>query len=453
MPVRAVAAPVAGAPAVRLPPFYVLGETVTTRLVLWIDASAGVAGDMLLGALVDAGVPLGRLQACVDAVIPGSVRLTSRDVVRAGLRATKVDVEVLVDDPPHRTWSTIRELLEAAELPDGVRGRALAAFVRLAEAEGRVHGVPPESVHFHEVGALDAIADVVGTCAGVEALGATAVVVSPVALGSGTISAHHGVLPVPPPAVLEMSRGWDVFAGGQGELATPTGVALLTSLAAESGPLPALRVEATGVGAGTRDTPGRANVVRAVLGRPTASRDSAHDRQGEGRAMPLDGGEQPAVVLEANVDDLDPRVWPVVLGRLLEAGAWDAWLTPVLMKKGRPAHTLHVLGAPEQADDLGELVLAETTTLGLRRVPVTRYSLERTWVEVGGDGDGARLRVKIGHRHGRVVQAMPEFDDVLADARRTGRPVATVLAGAHAAAVAAGLVPGRPWPLEGSTSG
>lgn len=233
---------------------------------LWIDASAGVAGDMLLGALVDAGVPLARLQDAVDAVVPGSVRLTHGVVVRAGLRAAKVDVDVLVDDPPHRTWAALRELLAAAPLPDDVRDLALRTFGRLAEAEGHVHGVPPEDVHFHEVGALDAIADVVGTCAGVAALAVQDVVVSPVALGSGTVRAHHGTLPVPPPAVLALVPGWEVLAGGQGELATPTGVALVTALARRSGPLPRMRVETYGVGAGTKDVPGRANVVRLVVG-------------------------------------------------------------------------------------------------------------------------------------------------------------------------------------------
>ncbi|WNB87215.1 nickel pincer cofactor biosynthesis protein LarC [Cellulomonas sp. ATA003] len=445
--------------------------------LMWIDASAGVAGDMLLGAVVDAGVPLATLQAAVDTVIPGSVRLTEHEVSRAGLRATKVEVEVLVDDPPHRSWTTIRGLLDDAGLPDGVRARALAAFGRLADAEGRVHGVPPESVHFHEVGALDAIADVVGSCAGVEALGVGTVVVSPVALGSGTIRAHHGELPVPAPATLELSRGWDVLAGGQGELATPTGLALVTSLAGASGPLPALRVETSGVGAGTRDTHGRANVVRVVVGQPaptharpaTSSTPAGTDHPG---GHP--DGVRAAVVLEANVDDLDPRLWPVVLDRLLAVGAWDAWLTPILMKKGRPAHTLHVLGSPDAADALGAVVLSETTTLGLRRVDVTRESVERGWVTVAvpisGDGDDdyatrtsagtaareddaepARIRIKVGHRAGRVVQAMPEFDDVGAVARRTGLPSRVVLDRARAAATTAGLEPGAAWPT--ATSG
>lgn len=456
--------------------------------VLWVDASAGVAGDMLLGALVDAGVPLDLLQGAVDAVIPGSVRLAASTVTRAGLRATKVEVEVLVDDPPHRTWSTIRGLLDDADLAPPVRTAALAAFTRLADAEGRVHGVPPEDVHFHEVGALDAIADVVGSCAGVVSLGAAHVVVSPVALGSGTIEAHHGTLPVPAPAVLELARGWDVLAGGRGELATPTGLALVTALATASGPLPAMRVERTGIGAGTRDRPGRANVVRLALGTaagPRPAQAGAH------------GPTEPAVVLETNVDDLDPRLWPGVLARLLAAGASDAWLTPILMKKGRPAHTLHVLADPSVADALRALVLAHTTTLGVRVSTVDRDVLDRAWVAVdvdltaagpgpgtaaghghghphpephprgattradagasdgddggGGDGSGGVVRIKVGHRAGVVVQAMPEFEDVAALADAAGVPAARVLGAAHAAAEVAGLVAGAAW--DGSRRG
>ena len=410
--------------------------------LLWIDASAGVAGDMLLGALVDAGVPLGLLQDAVDAVLPGAVRLRAGTVTRAGLRATKVDVDVLVEDPPHRTWSTIRGLLADAELAPAVRDAALAAFARLAEAEGRVHGVPPEEVHFHEVGALDAVADVVGSCAGVVTLGVDRVVLSPVALGAGTIEAHHGTLPVPPPAVLELARGWQVLAGGVGELATPTGLALVTALAAGNGPLPALAVERTGVGAGTRDPRDRANVVRLVVGTAVGAR--AADA---GAAGDLGDPGEPAVVLEANVDDLDPRVWPEVLARLLEAGASDAWLTPVLMKKGRPAHTLHVLAEPARAAALRAVVLTHTTTLGVRATRVEKDALDRAWVPVAVrvDGSSGSVRVKVGHRGGVVVQAMPEFDDVVALAAASGLPVARVLRAAHAAADAVGVVEGARW--------
>ncbi len=225
---------------------------------LWIDASAGIAGDMLLGALVDLGVPLRALQEAVDAVVPGATRLSERSVTRAGLRAIKVDVEA-DEDGTARPWAEVRRLLGESRLDDRVRDLALRTFERLAAAEARVHGVPVEEVHFHEVGALDAIADVVATCAGVAALGAVRVVLSPVALGSGSVRTAHGTLPVPAPAVLELMQGRDVAAPAPdaGELATPTGVALATTLASASGPLPAMTVGEVGVGAGTRDVPGR----------------------------------------------------------------------------------------------------------------------------------------------------------------------------------------------------
>lgn len=412
---------------------------MTSSRMLWIDASAGVAGDMLLGALVDAGVGLDVLQAAVDSVIPGSVRLRAAQVTRAGLRATKVDVDVLVADPPHRTWTAIRALIDGARLDEPVRAAAAAAFARLAGAEGRVHGISPEQVHFHEVGALDAIADVVAACAGVHALGVSAALCSPIALGSGTIEAHHGVLPVPAPAALELSRGWDVAAGGSGELATPTGLALVTSLASGSAPFPAMRVEVTGIGAGTRDAPERANVVRIAAGPPCAG------PQVHGVAQEYAGRRiGDAVLLEANIDDLDPRVWPEVLAHLMASGASDAWLTPILMKKGRPAHTLHVLAEPEAAAALGDAVMAHTSTLGLRRTAVTKDVLERAWTPLAVAG--GTVRIKVGHRDGRVLQVMPEFADVVALAAERGEPVADVLLVAQAAAPAAGIEPGAPWP-------
>ena len=302
--------------------------TVPTDLGLaWIDASAGVAGDMLAAALLDLGVELEVLQAGVDAVVPEATRLEVRTVSRAGLRGTQLVVHVLVDDPPHRTWASIKELLTAAELPEPVVRNALRVFGRLAAAEGHVHGIPADEVAFHEVGALDSIADVVATCVGLNTLGVSDVRAGPMALGSGRVGSAHGELPVPVPAVLHLVRGWRAFAGGTGELATPTGAAIVTALASACTDLPMMDVAAVGVGAGTRDVAGRPNVVRVVTGSPVPDRLA-----GSG-----------AVVIETNVDDLDPRVWPGVLARLLEAGASDAWLTPILMKKGRPAHTLSVL--------------------------------------------------------------------------------------------------------------
>ena len=434
--------------------------------VLWVDASAGVAGDMLLGALVDAGVPLDVVVSAVEAVLPRAVEIRATPAVRAGLRATKVDVvssarlrpghghghdehghgegrhDGREDEHGHRGWAQIRTMLEAADLRDGVRERAVAAFTALAEVEARAHAVPVDDVHFHEVGAWDSISDVVGVCAAVEHLGVDEVVVSRIALGSGTVRAAHGVLPVPVPAVLGLATGWEVAAVGDGELATPTGMALVTTLAGRQGPLPALRVESTGAGAGRRDVVGRANVVRVVIGTRVESETQLGPSEGPDERDDL--LEEALVVLHANVDDLDPRVWPGVVDLLMSAGAADAWLTPIVMKRGRPAHMLSVLARPEDLDTLRQLVLSETSTIGLREVPVRRWALARSWVPVSVSGQ--EVRVKVAHRAGRIVHATPEFRDVEAAAAALAVPVRQTLEAAVAAAVDAGLVPGAEAP-------
>ncbi|MCO8269226.1 nickel pincer cofactor biosynthesis protein LarC [Actinoplanes sp. TRM 88003] len=390
---------------------------------VWIDASAGVAGDMLLGALLDAGASLPAVQSAVDAVAGGAVRIRTREVTRAGLRALKAEVEVLADDPSHRTWRDLRDRLKEADA-------ATAVFRCLAEAEGRVHGIPAEDVHFHEVGALDAIADVVGCCAALADLGVTSVSAGPVALGSGTVRAQHGRLPVPAPAVAELARGWQVSAGGDGELATPTGMALLRTLARACEPLPPMVLDRVGVGAGTRDPAGRSNVVRVLVGAGEAPVEEP----------PPAGREQSAVLLEANVDDLDPRLWPGILAALLRRGASDAWLVPIVMKKGRPAHTLSVLCSPALAGPLREQIFRDTSTLGIRHSPYGKVALDRGFADV--TVDDTRVVVKIGHRDGVILQVMPEFEDVAALARRQDRPERLVLQDALAAALDAGLTVG-----------
>ncbi len=402
---------------------------------VYIDASAGVAGDMLLGALVDAGADLATLQARVDAVLPEAVRLRRKMVTRAGLQATKVDVEVLVADPPHRTWRTIADLITGADLPEPARDRALRVFGRLADAEGHVHGIPAADVHFHEVGALDSIADVVGVCAALDLLGIVTLSASEVALGSGRAVMAHGEIPVPVPAVARLARGWRVRGGGRGELTTPTGMALIATLCERSEDLPSMTIDAVGVGAGSRDTAGRPNVTRVFVG-SIAGRAASPDDE--------------SVVLEANVDDLDPRLWPGILTRLLQAGAADAWLVPIVMKKGRPAHTLNVLCDPARVEALRALIFDWSSTLGIREHPVRKSALPRAWIDVAVAGGS--VAIKIAHRDGVIIQVSPEFDQVATLANGLGRPQMDLLAAANAAAASAGITVGAPVPDAARTT-
>ena len=383
-------------------------------MIAWVDASAGASGDMLLGALLGAGVPLDVVATAVAAVAPERVALSTESVTRNGFAATRCHVEV-ADSSTHRAWSDIAGLLGEADLPDPVRARAHATFERLAVAEAAVHGTEPADVHFHEVGALDAIADVVGVCAGIEHLALDALVVSPVAVGSGTVRGSHGEMPVPPPAVVELLRGAPSYAGpgaGVGELCTPTGAALLAVNATAYGAQPPMTVASVGVGAGARDPATHANVLRLLVGAGSTTRE--------------------ALLLEANVDDLDPRLWPNVIAALLAAGASDAWLTPILMKKGRPAHTLTALASVEAADAVRVEIFRQTSTIGLRETSVGKTALEREMRTVLVDGQ--EVHVKIALRNDRVVNVQPEYEDVARAAASTGRPVKDVLADADAAA-------------------
>ncbi len=392
--------------------------------VLWVDASAGASGDMLLGALVGAGADLAVVQAAVDALGTEPVRLTARQVTRAGLAATKVDVDA-PDSDDRRTWPDVRALVERAGLDPAVRDGALDVFARLARAEGAAHGIDPDEVHFHEVGALDSLADVVGSCAALHDLAVSEVRCTAVAVGQGTVRAAHGVLPVPGPAVLAVLAEAAAPAGSgdvDGEACTPTGAALLASVVGSWGGLPRMRVQTIGTGAGSRDTEGRPNVLRAVLGeRADESAEHASDA---------------AVVLEANVDDLDPRLWPSVLAALLAAGASDAWLTPILMKKGRPAHTLSALVPLEAVDAVRRVVFTESSTIGVREHRVDKRALRRETRTV--TVDGVTVRLKVARLDGQVVNVSPEYDDVAAAAATLKRPVKAVLAAAVAAAHEAG---------------
>jgi uncharacterized protein (TIGR00299 family) protein len=380
----------------------------------WIDAQAGASGDMLLGALVDAGAPVSAVQGELDALELG-LQLRLEPVTRAGLAATKA--HVLVDGAPaeeagreHRTWAEVLVLL--GRLPDPALPHEV--FRRLAEAEAAVHGTTAEEVAFHEVGALDALGDVVGVCAAVRALGLERLTCGPVTLGSGTAHGAHGAIPVPAPAVLQLLQGAPVQGGSAPfECTTPTGAALLAALVDDWGPLPAMRPSRVGVGAGSRDPDGTPNVLRLVVGDALAATATA-------------------TVLETNVDDLDPRLWPGVLQQLIEAGASDAWLTPVLMKKGRPAHTLSVLAPVAALPAVRAVVFRETTTLGLREHPVAKHELQRATTTV--DVAGHAVTVKHGWYDGQLVTSTPEWEDVARAAKALGWPARQVLEAAQTAA-------------------
>jgi len=417
----------------------------------YFDCFAGIAGDMVLGALLDAGASAERLRAGLAALQPGvgPIELEVTATERGGIGATRVVVRA-PGPPVVRDWAGLRAVLEGADLPEPVRARALSTFTRLAEAEGRVHRMPPERVHFHEVGAVDAVADVVGAALLLDELGVTEVWASPVAVGTGRTpgNAHHGgvggappdgsgVLPVPAPAVVELLRGVPIYGGGvEAELTTPTGAAILAASVTRFVALPPLAVAAVGYGAGGRRLRELPNLLRVLLGERLTLEGAAVAGPGEDGTLGLGGS---ALVLEANIDDMSPELAPWVLERLLEAGAADAWITPVHMKKGRPGITLSVLCAPGQEAALREVVWRETSTLGMRGVPVRKWMLERRTVTValsGPGGEAARVRVKLGLDGDRVINVAPEYADCAQLAAERGQPLKEVMARAQAAALA-----------------
>ena len=472
---------------------------------LWIDATAGIAGDMLLGALIDAGAPIEGVRAAIDAVIPGQIELCAEETRRGAMRALRARVRQVGDRSHERTWTSIRALLESAPLHDLTRSRALAAFEAIAGAEAKVHGFELDTVHFHEVGGLDAIADIVGTCEAIRLLGIDEVRASWVALGNGRVRAAHGIMPVPVPAVLELAMGWPVRAlpatldavepahrhghehghahhhgrahhhehldtpapapdgheeepalsvdpADFGELATPTGLALVRALASAASDLPEGMPRTSGIGAGGKNFPAWANVVRVVLvdeagaARPVRGTSGARSVDAPEGVHVDDAPASSLVEIAANIDDLDHRLVPGVIDALLQAGALDAWATPIHMKKGRPALLLSALvDSAHRAGAIG-ILLARTPTLGVRETPVTRTVLERRWRSLDIDlPTGAdSLLVKIGERDGRVVHAQAEWSSIAELAERSGLLELDLAQRAAAAIVAAGLVPGAP---------
>jgi uncharacterized protein (TIGR00299 family) protein len=385
----------------------------------WLHCAAGISGDMLLGTLASLGVldPAG-----LPDRLGVAAAVTVAEVSRAGIATTAVSVVPDAEQPP-RQLPDIIELLRRADLPEPVRAAAGRVFHRLAAVEAQLHQATPDTVHFHEVGGVDAIVDIAGACLGLHALALDRLVVSPIALGGGTARSAHGSLPVPVPAVLGLLAGAELASYGgpvDVELATPTGIAVVAEHADGSGPMPLLDVEAVGSGAGGRDLGDHPNLLRLVVG--TASE------------QPTDGIDDGGgwLTIAANVDDLDPRLWPAVLEAVLAAGAADAWLTPILMKKGRPAHTVTALATTESAAGVREVLTTQTSTIGLRETPVTKHALDRSWIPTVVAGQV--VRVKLALVDGRVRNVSPEYDDVAAAAVATGLPAKEILARAAAAA-------------------
>ena len=386
--------------------------------VVYFDCPSGASGDMILGALIDAGVPLPALRAELAKLgLPGFT-LETREVRRGAFRATKADVVLDAQvRHHHRQLRDILAILGASQLPPAVIAGAARIFSRLAEAEARVHGTGIEEVHFHDVGAVDAIVDVTGAVIALHLLGVEDVHVSALPLGGGFVDGPHGRMPVPGPGAAELLRGFPVVdTGVRSELVTPTGAAILTTLAASgAGRMPAMTVDRIGYGAGTKDLPGTPNVLRCFVGETADA-----------------GATETVAQLETTIDDMNPQLYEPLMDRLFEAGALDVFLTPVMMKRSRPGTVLTALCPKDKVPDLSRVLFEESSTIGVRWTEVSRTRLDREVVTIATDY--GPLPFKVSRLAGRVVTITPEFADVVRLAQAKSLPVREVLSQAHAAA-------------------
>ncbi len=392
---------------------------MSTRIA-YLNCVGGIAGDMLLCALVEAAGCQELVDSLPDRLGFADVSLEWSTGRPGGFAARRLVVHFDRDvHPHHRNLQDIIAILDAADLPVAVRTNARAVFEALAGAEGAVHGEAADHVHFHEVGAVDALIDVVGVCLALDALGVDQLICSPLPMGRGTVECAHGTLPLPAPAVAALLPGVPVYdAGIDGETVTPTGAALAVALADRFDALPAMTVEAVGIGGGTREYPGLPNVLRVFAGPASHTTDAPRSEAN--------------LVVECNVDDLDPRILPTVIESLLAAGALDAYITPLVMKKGRPGHLISVIAAPDTLAATIQVLFRETTTLGCRSYPVDKHTLQRRMETV--DTAWGPVPVKVAMLGEQVLRAVPEFDVCAELARQAGVPVRDVLAAAQCAA-------------------
>lgn len=384
--------------------------------IAYLDASSGISGDMFIAALLDAGLEEQPFLAGLRTIAAGPFEFKRSRVLRSGLAGAHIEF-IAPERQPHRHLSHIEKLISESGLPPRVKERALAIFTRLAEAEGKLHAKPPGEVHFHEVGAVDAILDIAGACLGVELLGVEELHCSPLNVGAGRVDAAHGSLPVPAPATAELLKGLPVFSSGvDGELVTPTGAAIVATLATHFGPVPHMTIEQIGYGAGSHDFPNHPNLARIMVGEKAGGESTQDDV---------------ISVIQANVDDMSPQLFGFMMARALAAGALDVTCSAIQMKKNRPGLEITVLSKPETTEALSRILFEQTTTLGVRIHEVRRRVLERETVSVGTEYGTVRVKVaKIG---GIRVNAAPEYEDCRRIAEEKSVPLKEVIAAATAA--------------------
>ncbi len=387
----------------------------------YLDGSSGISGDMFLGAMLDAGFDAKQLLDELKKLSLGFFKLKRTRASRGGVMGTRFEVEV-TGDHPHRHLKDIEEIIQPSSISATAKENALKIFRKLAEAEGKIHGKPATEIHFHEVGAMDAIIDIVGACVGVEALEISELVCSPLNVGSGKVEAAHGSLPVPAPATAELLQGVPVYSSGvEGELVTPTGAAIITTLAKSFGPLPPFKIEKIGYGVGAKEFPKHPNVARLFLG----------ERLESAKGQPGLPGEELVSLIEANVDDMNPQIFGYFVDQALAAGALDVTCSHLQMKKNRPGLQITILATTDKADALAQLVFEQTTTIGVRIYEARRKVLEREHVEV--ETPYGKVRMKVAKREGKILNAAPEFEDCQKLAAEKNVPLKQVMAAAQAA--------------------
>ncbi len=389
--------------------------------IAYFDCFAGASGDMILGALLDAGLSIERLRKEIAKLQLTHYALDVTKVVKKGIGGSQAQIVIDQDhhDHHHRHLSHIRDIIAASDLDENVKTRSIDIFVRLAEAEARVHRSTLEAVHFHEVGAMDAIIDVVGAVVGLATLGIDKVFCSPLHVGSGTIECAHGILPVPAPATAELIKGRPAYSTGvDGELLTPTGAAILTTLASGFGPMPAMTVGPVGYGAGTAD-PGIPNLLRVTIG--------------EARDEVKDYAVEQTVLIETNIDDMNPQLYDHLMGRLLDEGALDVFLTAVQMKKNRPGTLLSVICKSDAVATLADILMQETTTIGLRWRVENRIMAAREIRRI--DTMHGPVDIKLARSNGRIINLTPEYDDCKRVALEKRLPLKNVLDDVRTAAL------------------